>query len=294
MRKKAIKTNYWKRALFWLIAFLITIGSAIYQRKTGPTYPKNFQISVSGNSYSFELPRAQAGFTDAKISLEIADPRITGNVTFRRYPTNEPFDTLSLQRENENLVAWLPKQPSAGKLEYKVALFFEGEPLPIDGNDAVIIRYRGDVPALILIPHIIFIFAAMLLANLTGIYTLASIASYRFYTALTLILFLLGGMIMGPLVQKYAFGEFWTGFPLGMDLTDNKALVAFLFWIAAWLGNRKGKERKYLVIIATIITLVIFLIPHSMMGSELDPSTGEIKTGSLAFLMLLFIPGRKQ
>ena len=43
---------------------------------------------------------------------------------------------------------------------------------------------------------------------------LAKYPSYKFYTGLTLILFLFGGMIMGPVVQKFAFGEFWTGFPL--------------------------------------------------------------------------------
>ncbi len=49
-------------------------------------------------------------------------------------------------------------------------------------------------------------------------------------------------MILGPIVQKYAFGELWTGIPFGWDLTDNKTLIAFLFWILAVIMNRK-KER---------------------------------------------------
>ena len=91
-------------------------------------------------------------------------------------------------------------------------------------------------------------------------------------------MFLLGGMILGPIVQKFAFGEFWTGFPVGKDLTDNKALVAFVFWIIAWAGNIK-KPRPYLPVIAAIINLGIGFIPHSLMGSELDYTSGEIKTG---------------
>ena len=35
----------------------------------------------------------------------------------------------------------------------------------------------------------------------------------------------LGGMILGPIVQKYAFGAYWTGIPFGHDLTDAKNLV---------------------------------------------------------------------
>ncbi len=47
----------------------------------------------------------------------------------------------------------------------------------------------------------------------------------RWQTFTTLGLLLVGGMILGPVVQKYAFGVFWTGVPWGWDLTDNKTLV---------------------------------------------------------------------
>ena len=93
----------------------------------------------------------------------------------------------------------------------------------------------------------------MLLSNLTAIFALAGYKSYRFYTGLTLILFILGGMIMGTIVQKFAFNEFWTGFPNGRDLTDNKSLIAFIAWIIAWIGNRKNQERKYLVYLAALV-----------------------------------------
>jgi hypothetical protein len=87
-------------------------------------------------------------------------------------------------------------------------------------------------------------------------------------------------MILGPIVQKYAFGAFWTGFPAGYDLTDNKTLIAFICWIVASLaGMKKGKP--WLTVIAAIVTLVVFSIPHSAKGSELDYSTGTVKTGML-------------
>ena len=40
-------------------------------------------------------------------------------------------------------------------------------------------------------------------------------------------------MILGPLTQYYAFGALWTGFPFGIDLTDNKTLIALIGWIIA-------------------------------------------------------------
>ena len=83
---------------------------------------------------------------------------------------------------------------------------------------------------------------------------------------------------MGPIVQKYAFGEFWTGVPFGWDLTDNKTLIGFSAWLIAVIANWK-KERPVYSIIAAILLLVIYSVPHSMFGSELDYNTGSIGQG---------------
>jgi hypothetical protein len=87
----------------------------------------------------------------------------------------------------------------------------------------------------------------------------------------------LGGMILGPIVQKYAFGAYWTGFPLGGDWTDNKMLVMWIVWIVACvvLGFGARPERKagrLVVLLAALVMTTVYLIPHSARGSELDYS----------------------
>ena len=277
----------WKKILFWVLAIVITLGSAVYQRMTGPTYPKSYEIKVEEKNCGFKLPRSQNGITDAMIRIEIPNAKISGQVFYRKYKTGKDFDTITMHRENEELVAWLPKQPAAGKLEYGLLINNTENEVIFSTPENIVIRFKDNVPAFVLIPHIILIFLAMLLSTLTGFYAIANFSSYKFYTMVTLLLFLIGGMMMGPIVQKYAFGEFWTGFPIGKDLTDNKALIAFLFWMVAWIGNRKD-ERKYLVIIAAVVNLVIFLIPHSLRGSELDYVSGEINTGMISIMHLFY------
>jgi len=278
----------WKKTLFWIIAVVVTLSTAVYQRMTGPTYPKTISFEANGTSYKLQLPRSVNGYIDAVISLDINDPDISGDIVYRRYPTNDTWDTVKFVREDGQLIAWLPKQPAAGKLEYHVRFFDQGEPVELKQNENIVMRFKSNVPAWVLIPHILLIFSAMLLSNLTAIYALARYPSYKFYTGLTLILFILGGMIMGPVVQKFAFGEYWTGFPFGWDLTDNKSLIAFIAWVIAWAGNRKGAERRYLVVAAALVNLAIALIPHSLGGSELDYSSGDIKTGMLFLTGLFF------
>jgi hypothetical protein len=80
------------------------------------------------------------------------------------------------------------------------------------------------------------------------------------------------------LVQYYAFGDLWTGIPFGWDLTDNKTLIALIFWILAVVMNRK-EEKPFYTILAAIVLLLIFSIPHSLFGSNLDYSTGKVTQG---------------
>jgi hypothetical protein len=286
-----------KKIIFWILSVVITLFTAYYQRTTGPTYPKSFKVFIDSTEFNYSLPRSQNGYTDCAVKINLPDPMISGKIIYRRYPTSDPWDTLNFNREAETLIAWLPKQKAAGKLEYRVELFHDVQKMEIENNETIIIRFKDNVPAFVLIPHILFIFAAMLLSTLAAFFALGNIPSYRFYTGLTLILFLLGGMIFGPIVQKFAFNEYWTGFPYGKDLTDNKALIAFIAWIIAWLGNRK-KERKYLVIIAALVVLVISYIPHSARGSELDYNSGTINTGMIYlsgfFAALFYIKNKKQ
>jgi hypothetical protein len=103
------------------------------------------------------------------------------------------------------------------------------------------------------------------------------------YSTLTLIVLFLGGIVLGPLVQNFAFGELWTGVPLGWDLTDNKTLIALLFWILAIVMNRK-KDRPFYSTLAAVVLLIVFSIPHSVLGSELNYASGEVTQG----LILIF------
>jgi hypothetical protein len=267
-----------KKILFWTLAVLITFSAIIYQRKTGPTYDKEVNIRINETEYQFKLIRSHGGETDCRVVLNVPDQHITAKLHYRMYPTNNEWTVAEMERLDDLLTASLPNLPPAGKYEYKIELEKDGKTYPLNNGEPVIIRFKGDVPASILIPHVILMFIAMLLGNLAGIMALFKDPKFRLYTKLTFWTLLVGGLIFGPWVQWHAFGEAWAGVPFAWDLTDNKTLVAFIFWLLALLMNRK-KERPAYTVVAAIIMLIIYSIPHSMYGSQLDPETGEIIQG---------------
>jgi len=84
-----------------------------------------------------------------------------------------------------------------------------------------------------------------------------------------------GGMVLGPIVQKLAFGDYWTGWPYGGDWTDNKMLVMWLSWVfaASVIGFRPRRREgisRAAVLLAALVMTAVYLIPHSMGGSELN------------------------
>jgi hypothetical protein len=291
-----------KRFLLWFLALLITIGTAYYQRKSGPTYPKRTSVAVNDTTYDIKLVRSLDLGERPEVKLKIADPDIKAKLFFKRFRSEDQYQVSDFVykvypvksflmnevfkiTQEKGLFAEVPKQPAAGKLQYYIEITGSKGTVILFKDNPVVIRFKGSVPGYILTPHILFMFLAMFFSTLAGLMAAIKYPKYKKYGIWTLVLLFAGGMILGPLVQKFAFGELWTGVPFGWDLTDNKTLIALLFWIAAVVMNLK-KDRPLWIIIASIVLIVVFSIPHSLFGSELDYESGKVIQGLILFFFL--------
>lgn len=256
--------------LLWVLALLITISTAIYQRVTGPTYPIQGDIKIDNQDIHYKLARSHGGLDDHEIKIKVNEPGTAGNVYYKRFKTEDKWTKLPMEYEKGELIAYLPHQPPAGKLEYFTELIYKSEVKRFPQDNSVVIRFKGDVPLTILIPHIIAMFLSMLLSNRTGLEFFSDGKNLKKLTYWTIGTLVVGGFIFGPLTQEYAFGELWTGIPYGHDLTDNKTLIAFIGWLIALYMYGKSKLPKKWALFASILLLLVYLIPHSVLGSELN------------------------
>lgn len=268
--------------LYWILAFLITIGAAYYQRKTGPTYPKTEEVTVNNIKYKVKLDRSLSLDYPSEIKLAVTDSLATVRLFYRRFPTSEEYKPVDFVfKSSKRFIGFravVPQQPAAGKLQYYFEITDSKETRTYLKEKPVVLRFKGGVPAYIMIPHILLMFAAMLLSTLAGLMAVGKNPLFRSYTNWTLILFTAGGLILGPVVQYMAFGDLWTGIPFGWDLTDNKTLIAFAFWVLAVVMNRK-KEKPLYTALAAIVLLLVYSIPHSLFGSELNYQSGTVIQG---------------
>lgn len=258
-----------KNLLLWLLAIALSLASMVYQRLTGPTHPLRGKIQVEESLIKFKFIRSHDVGMDAPVSIVVEDPEINGTFIYKRFKSHDEWTSVPMTREGNKLIAAVPHQPAAGKVMYKVVLDKNEKTYELT-KKPVIIRFKGSVPAWALTPHVLFMILAMIFSTRAGIEALAYRRKTFQYSLITLITLVLGGLVLGPIVQKFAFDAYWTGWPFGTDLTDNKTAISVLFWVIAVIKTKQDCGNRFWPILAAIVLFAIYLVPHSMFGSELD------------------------
>jgi hypothetical protein len=261
-----------KATLWWIFAILFTIAIALYQKMTGPTYPVSGKVTLNNKEIKYKLIRTAENAKDAEISLDIPDQAVTGTISYKRFRSNDTLTSKQMMRSGDKLIFMMPKLEAAGKMMYDITLQQGVEKVKIAGKDGrpVVMRFKGHVPLFVLIPHVLCMFLGLLFSTRTAIEALIRGARTYKYALITLIFLIPGGLILGPFVQKFAFGAFWTGWPFGHDLTDNKTLIMVLVWVVAAVKLRKDPQNRLWPVLAAAMVLIVYLIPHSVLGSEID------------------------
>ena len=259
-----------RSAAAWVAAFIVTAASAYFQRVTGPTYPISGTCLLGATPISFTLQRSHSSASALPVGIETSDTLVAGELQWRRSGTHDPWMGEEMDREGSLLTASIPPQPPAGKVDYRLFLRRGEDSAVIPAGAPAVLRFKGDVPLAVLAAHIVLMFAGMLFSTRAGLTIVTGEERTGFLTGTTIILLFAGGLVLGPVVQKYAFGAWWTGWPFGTDLTDNKTVAALAGWCAAALMRRRVRQPRVWAAIAAAITLAVYMIPHSLFGSELD------------------------
>src|SRR5512137_886383 len=97
-----------KSIRLWLIAFLLTVFTAVYQRLTGPTYPVSGEVTIAGKLIEYKLDRTHGGEGDHLIKISVDDENICGEIVWKRYKTNDEWTSIEMIRQDKRLVASLP------------------------------------------------------------------------------------------------------------------------------------------------------------------------------------------
>ncbi len=298
----------------WFITIILTGAFLVWQKISGPTYEVKVKHEmVGGVEIDGELLRTHSINGDMPVVLSAGEagkgnPGLRVTAIWRRYPTDDPWERTILEYADGEFRATLPRQPMAGKIEYEVEVQSDPELrdpaygpapggvetryFPPEKHGPAVARFKGDVPGLVLVFHVTFMILGMLFSTAAGIEALTRGGQLLLLSRISFFCLLVGGLILGPIVQKFAFDAFWTGWPLGQDWTDNKLAAGALVWLVAMIlacrqrssvtaqpGQKArttyGAGARVVAVVAMLTILVIYSIPHSIHGSTFDYDTGE-------------------
>lgn len=215
------------------------------------------------------------------LKLETAYPESLTAIAYYGAAAGGPYETDTLTQTPEGLITILPVLPKGKEWFYHIDVFRNGEKeavFPPQGDQ--FIKFKGHVPPYVIVPHIFFMFATVFFALMT-VFTAFSATkgtgeikkSVR-YLLWTVVFVFIGGFPLGFWVAYMAFGQGWGGIPIGWDITDNKTVIIFLFWLVTFILARKGLKGKEmavsngvylaLTLISLVVTLALFMVPHSI------------------------------
>ncbi|MGD8895221.1 MAG: hypothetical protein PVJ73_04220 [Acidobacteriota bacterium] len=256
--------------LLWAAALAVTLTAAAWQWWTDPTPPREGEVVISGTTVRYSFLRS--GVVGEPLRVAIAAPAdLSGTLRWRPHPGDEPFGGITMLHDGEELFGLLPPQPPGGQLEYSVVLAGPSGLTRIPEEGPVVMRYRGRVPRVLFLSHVVFIFLSMLIGVRAGLGALWTLPDTFFLSRVTLASITIGGMILGPIVQKFALDAFWASWPLGDEPIGTKTLVLWLAWVAAVVAVAATRDKtdrfaRTLVVAAAAVTVVVFFLPPALHG----------------------------
>jgi hypothetical protein len=136
------------------------------------------------------------------------------------------------------------------------------------------VRFEGKPTFLLLLLHIVLMLASLIILIHALYYAIFFLQTGESgekalrSSIVGIVTFFITGFPIGWIIEKQVLGNYWEGIPFGWDITDNKTLLIFLIWLIIIMLKKTDKIslRAFArwVIINTIITFALFLVPHSI------------------------------
>ncbi|MDZ7859455.1 MAG: hypothetical protein U5O15_02095 [Candidatus Krumholzibacteriota bacterium] len=268
-----------------IIAFLLTIVIFFIARKISKNNSVHVELEKKGVRVEHSTVFEHVGMGNPAVKIKaLSSESLSVNLAYVHGDNEEKI--LRMRKEDSGI--WKADLPSLGKGE-KLKYFFKlnrrGEEIlrVPDDESFYTVKYKGEYSKTVVLLHIVFMFLSFFFIITSFLGSLAILFSgegisytIRMMRAGIICLFI-GGWPLGFILNYQRFGPVWEGFPFGFDITDNKTQIIFVCWLIAALLVRGsffglGRDRDiigknnyaYAVIICSIITVGLYLIPHSL------------------------------
>jgi hypothetical protein len=250
----------------WALALVLALGGLLAQRLLSSELPLSLLVEHEGRQVTTELDRNHLGPGGQRLSVQGVDSAWTGELIWRPAGGEGEFVRTPLRSLGSLMTGEIPAQERGTRVEYRLEIATERGALRLPEHGTVFTRFRGAAPLWVSLSHVILLSLGLLFALRAGLEALALGERALLFAGASLLSFLGGGLILGPLMKHHAYGFLWAGPPRGLDSTDTKTLVVVFAWLLPLLLRARGRRARGWIILAALLSLAAFLIPHSTFG----------------------------
>ena len=272
-----------------LVGILITLLIFVVARRMSKNRPFETDVTFGEVHIAHTTVFEHVGPGQPEIILSVTPPVKIDAVVRYRTPGEKVFETIVMSEISEGIwAARLPGNEKGSRIEYGFRISHEeiseaGTSSASSETGNYLIKYKGEVSVTVLVLHILCMFAAFffIIEALLGAFAMLFMGEEKEFTVAqarwVLLFTFLGGWPLGFALNWQRFGMFWEGFPFGYDITDNKTQLIAIFWLIiallSWKSfacRRTGSDAvrpgvfAVAVIIASALSLALYLVPHSI------------------------------
>ncbi len=255
-------TPFW----IWVLTFIVVLGGLVFQRITAPSNPIEVEQEYQGRMIRASLGRSHIGDDGQRIVIEGTPAEWEGELLWRNEQERGAYQRDPLRNLGTMSTGIIPPQPRGQKVEYRIEIIVDNGVLRIPRQGTIITRFKGEAPSWVVIGHIILIFGGLLLGTRAGLIAHDLGHHSHLYAKLSLLSFVLGGLVLGPLLKWFSYGRLWGGPPLGADSTDMKTMALVVAWALPVVFRMIGRPARPWILLASLLGILAFLMPHTMLG----------------------------
>jgi hypothetical protein len=279
---------------FWriLIAFIFTLVLLGFARRVTMVRSVHKTVEKSGVIIDHNTVPKKESQGDAQILVKVMganDVKLFYKIEKGEF---QSVDMTPKEGESDVFVASIPHHKKGTKAWYYIEAQkqIDDKKLTVSlpdrkstNFDPILLKFEGAVPPFIIFSHVFSNFAAIFFSVLAVWKAIdlekgkSTLKKSVVFSLLTFVFLFLGFFVIGCALNYFAFGSLWEAFPFGSDVTDSKSQIVLLLWLVTLLlvkGTILGKnpsknlvsEKTYstMVIISFVVTVVMYLIPHSI------------------------------
>lgn len=264
-------------SLMLIVSVLLTVNCQKFETEK--------RVEKLETKIEFNPIQEYRGTDDARIEVSIesnlGQPRAKLN-----FKINDVANSRELVYEGENIYSCvIPHQKKGTVVGYYLEITTTtGSKIFFPKNAAegglYALVFKGEYNKSLWILHIVLTIVSILLFVVAAYFAFKHIKSGYpisktvWLSVAAFLLFFIGIFPIGMIVEYQVYGTVWDGWPFGSDFTNTKALILFIYWLVVLFLMKNSIFRKEaknlitnrvfasLVIIGTIITVALFIVPH--------------------------------